>query len=371
MRGIIAQGDYTARPVQQNVSRMDRGAPGTGRPRAASTIRALAVLATFGALAWLSLAEWKILTRLYADPPSLAFVVESVRGVLGGTPVSKSWAHRIATPYLVGLLGEPLGGTENEAVLRFTGLALLAANALLFALLRGRGASRASAALGVVSFGLARLVLAYKLEYPWDGVDQLVFLAFGAWAARGGSLLRFAPVLVVGALNHETILYVPLYFLLAAITPSSERPPPERAARTRLWRGLEAGAVLAALAAAIGGLRALRYVGPPSLPGQIFEVPTPVVENHLHVAHNLRQLFVRNWIDGRAHVTIGFLAAVTMLVVLVRKPQVRVPALWSLVVLATVVAFGYVTETRHYLVLVAFWIAHAWRDPIPARTAAT
>lgn len=300
------------------------------------------------AIAWLSLAEWKILTRLYADPPSLAFVVESVRGVLAGTPVSKSWAHRVLSPLLVALLG----GAKDEAVLLFTGLALFAANGLLFVLLRWRGVSRFGAALGLISFGLLRIVLAYKLEYPWDGVDQLVFLAFGAWAARGGGLFRFAPILVLGTLNHETILYVPLYYVISALA----LPPP------RFQKALPACAALGVIAAAVAGLRALRYVGRPELPGQVFEDPTPLVENHLHVAHNLEQLFVRNWSAGRGHVSVGLVVAIAMLAALARKPGARVAALWSLVVIGSIVAFGYVNETRHYVVLGAFWIAHAWRD---------
>lgn len=338
---------------------MQRKDSGGGRESvrhgAPAAFGSFATLATFFAIAWLSLAEWKILTRLYADLPSLAFVAESVRGVLAGTPVSKSWAHRLVAPLLVTLLGGPNG----DAVLLFTGLALLAANGLLFVLLRWRGVSRFGAALGVMAFGLLRIVLAYKLEYPWDGVDQLVFLAFGAWAARGGSLVRFAPILALGTLNHETILYVPLYYLMDALVG---RP-------RSMQKALSAGAALGVIAAAIAALRALRYVGRPELPGQVFEPPTPLVENHLHVAHNLEQLFVRNWSAGRAVISVGVLVAIAVLVAVARRPGVRVAALWSLVVIGSIVAFGYVNETRHYVVLVAFWIAHAWRDRAEAGAA--
>ncbi|MBX3186577.1 MAG: hypothetical protein KF819_06165 [Labilithrix sp.] len=294
-------------------------------------------------LAWLSLAEWKIIERLlYADAASVGFVVESVRGVLAGTPVSKSWAHRVVAPLLVSLFG----GANEAALERFAAGALVAANVLLFFCLRRRGVSLVGAAHGVVAFGLARFVLAYKLEYPWDGVDQLVFLTFGAWVARGGGLSRLAPLLVLGAFNHETILYVPLWYVLAG----------ERKQR------LAASGVAAAMATAIAITRAARYVGPPNLPGQVFEPPTPIVENHLHVAHNLRELFVRDWIAGRAHLSLAFFGATAAFVWLARRIETRVAAVWSLVVLGTVVAFGYVNETRHYLLLVAFWIAYAWRD---------
>ena len=314
-----------------------------GRPNSWLVWRAR--LVAFASLLWLSLAEWKILERLYADPASRAFVAESVRGVLARTPVSKSWSHRFVAPWLV----SALGGASAEGTARFAALTLFAANGLLFVLLRRRGVRVGVASVAALAFGLARLVLAYKLEYPWDGVDQLVFLAFGAWAASGGSLVGrwpVLPLLLIGAFNHETILYVPLWYLLG----------PDRRDRAA---GVIAGAAIAAI---VGVTRALAYVGPPALPGQVFEPPTPLVENHLHVAHNLEQLFVANWTHGRVHVSVGFLSASALLAwraLRAASAEARRAAAWSLVVLGTVVAFGYVNETRHYVVLVAFWAAFA------------
>lgn len=292
-------------------------------------------------IAWLSLAEWKVIARLqYVEGPSLEFVVESVRGVLAGTPVSKSWAHRIVAPALVA----QLGGPDARSVELFAGLCLLATNLLLFFLLRRRGVSILGAAAAVATFGLARFVLAYKLEYPWDGVDALVFVAFGAIAAGGYGLAAAGPLLMLGTFNHETILYVPIWYLLAE-------------GRSRR---LAAAAVATAMVAVVALTRRARYVGQPVLEGQVFEAPTPVIENHLHVAHNLRELFVRDWTSGRAHISLGFLAATSVLAWLTRREATRVPAVWSLVVLGTVVAFGYVNETRHYVLLAAFWTAYAW-----------
>ncbi len=301
------------------------------------------MLAPPALIAWLSLAEWRIFARLlYADEASVGFVVESVRGVLAGTPVWKGWAHRVVAPTLVSLLG----GAEPAAIERFAALSLVAGNLLLYVLLRGRGVSIAGAASGVVAFGLARFVLAYKLEYPWDGVDVLLFLAFGALAARGRGLRHLAPLLLVGTFNHETILYVPLWYMLVG----------ERRQR------LAAVGAAAAMATAIAIARAVRYVGPPTLAGQVFEPSTPLLENPVHLAHNLRELFVRDWIFGRAHISFGFFAATAVFAWLARRPETRAAAVWSLLVLGTVVVFGYVNETRLYVVLVAFWIAYAWRD---------
>lgn len=292
-------------------------------------------------LAWLSVAEWKIFQRLlFSDPAGTNFVLESVRGVLAGTPISKSWQHRFLAPLLVSVFG----GARLEAVEIFYGVTLLSANVLLFALLRRRGAAIADAMLAVVCLGLAHFVLAYKLEYPWDGIDQIVFIVFGAWAAQEGKLVATAPLLLIGAFNHETILYVPLWYLL-----SGDRKEKLAAVGSAALVG---GVILA--------MRAVFYRGRPDLPGQVFEPSAPVIENHVHVTHNLRMLLVDNWGAGRAHVSVGLLAAIAGFAWMAARAETRRAAVWSLVVLATIVCFGYVNETRHYLVLVAFWTAYAW-----------
>jgi hypothetical protein len=290
-------------------------------------------------VAWLSLAESKIFGRLlFSDSASSAFVVESVRGVLGGTPVSKSWQHRLLAPFLV----SAMGGVSLEAVVRFFGVTLLLANVLVFTLLWRSTGSRLRGHLGVVCLGFAHFVLAYKLEYPWDGIDQLLFVAFGVWAARDGDLLPIAPLLLVGTFNHETILYVPLWYLLAADWP-------------RRVAGLVSAVVMGGV---IVATRGWLYRGRPGLPNQVFEDALPVLENHLHVMHNVRALFVHNWPAGRLHLTLGFVGATTVLAYLTATGTMRRAAVWSLVVLATIVCFGYVNETRHYLVLAAFWVAY-------------
>lgn len=301
--------------------------------------RALALCAAL--VAWISVVEWEILERLYAGPSSREFVLESVRGVLAGTPVSRSWQHRFVAPLLV----SAMPGDEASALARARLVLLVAANLLLFALVARRGVGARAlgpAVRAVLLYVAGHVLLTYKLEYPWDGVDQLIFLAFGAWVAEERPLARFTPLLVLGALNHETILYVPLWYLLCRD-------------RARIRDGILAAAGV--LGVVLASRRAF-YRGRPNLPGQVYEEALPVADNHLHVAHNLRQLFVHDWTEGRAHIAVGFLGALLAFAWACRTPRWRRAGAWSLAVLATIVCFGYVNETRHYLVLLAFWTSY-------------
>jgi len=286
-----------------------------------------------------------------------------VTGVLHGTPVSKSWAHRWLAPLGVTAL-ERLTGDRLGALKLFGALMLAAANVLLFRIARRNGPTQALAA--VACFGFAHALLMYKLEYPWDGIDIVLFLAFGSLVAAGGELVQASPLLLLGTFNHETILYVPLWYLLEPL----ERP----AAPRLLRRWLTAGALLVALEGSILALRSWLYVGRPNGPGHVFEPAVPLIDNHEHVVHNLRQLLRVNWHEGRGFISIGVLLATAWFCAATRDASLRRAAVWSLIVLATIVCFGYVNETRHYLLLVAFWFAYlcaSARSEAPASGDAT
>jgi hypothetical protein len=325
-----------------------------------------------GLLALLTLGEIRIFQRLLFEGTSDSdFVLVNVGGVLEGRPVSASWQQRLVAPAAVAALGR-LTGDRRVALELFGGAMLAVANLVLYVVTLRKGRSRERALGTVALFVLLRALLLYRLEYPWDAVDILIFLALGHWAWRGGPLLGLWPLLLVGTINHETILYVPLFYLLGPLDRYG-RPPRHslgggdsaRSARlvdrpaSRERREL----VVATLASLVMGgcillLRRRLYVGQPNLPGQIFEEPTPLIGNHLHVVHNLRQLFFANWISLRMFVSATVLTAMALLVVEIRRGERVRAAVWSFVVIATIVCFGYVNETRHYLVLLAFWFAY-------------
>jgi hypothetical protein len=307
----------------------------------------LLLLLTFG--------EARLFNRLlYADPLEYGFVLANVDGVLSGKPVSKSWQQRVLTP--LGVRALDSWTHERLASLKLFGALLLtAANLALFWIARQRGNGAHSAFCVTAAFGLVHLLLLYKLEYPWDWLDVLLFLAFGAATARGRTLPQNWLWLVLGTLNHETILYVPLWYLLAPLDAPAQSALRFDGARKQALLAL--GALLA-MSAAIIGLRNWLYVGPAALPGTTPETATPLIENHWHVLHNLQQWFWYDWREGRSFISASLTFGVAWLAWQLRSRQLRRAATWSLVVLISIVCFGYVNETRHYLLLAAFWFAY-------------
>jgi len=316
-------------------------------------------------VALVSIAELPVFGRMLFDPrqPHYEFVLRNVVGILAGTPVSQSWAQRVLGPSVVvalrGLVGSPLGALEL-----FFELLLLGANALLCMIVWRRTRSLWHCGGALLAFGTCRLLLLYQLEYPWDEIDILIFLAFGAWAARAGALPRFSPLLLPGIFNHETVLYLPFYYLLPRFEDRTDEP-------RRRWELVFAAACLGGCAAAIHALRASLYRGRPEWPGQAFEPALPGLGNHFHLGHNLRQLFFDDFRAGRAFIALGLPMAVVALSAMLRRRRHPRAALFSLCVIASVLCFGYVNETRHYLPLLAFWFAYGWPGPHKSREGRT
>jgi hypothetical protein len=301
-------------------------------------------------LALLILGELRLYDRLiYQDSEQYGFVLLGVEGVLNGTPVSKSWQQRILPAAAVRGF-QSLTGDELLGLKCFAGCMLIATHAALFYIARRRGNSPYKALGLSAGLGFLHLLLVYKLEYPWDQVDILIFLIFGHCVAQRARLWQLWPLYVLGALNHETVLYLPLWFLLAPLSP----PLTEAERRDSRFSVV----ALALLGAAIFELRAWLYHGRPMLPSQFFEEETPGISNHWHVQHNLRQWFMEDWRDSKIFVSVSLSCAVVFLISRLWRQDTRRIAAWSLLSLTTIVCFGYINETRHYLALCAFYVSY-------------
>jgi hypothetical protein len=106
-------------------------------------------------------------------------------------------------------------------------------------------------------------------------------------------------------------------------------------------------------------------VGRPDLPGQVFELATPVIGNHLHVAHNVRVFLAADWRAGTTFFTAAIMSGLALLVALAARRGLALGAAWSACVIASVFCFGYLNETRHYLGILAFWFGYGIKVPLP------
>jgi hypothetical protein len=314
-------------------------------------------------LGLLTLGQLRLLDRLlFSTPAEYGFVLQNVAGILAGRPVWKALQSRPLGPWILTAL-DAVTGDPVRSLKLFGQVTAALANLLLFHLVRRRGGRPAFALVAVACFVLARLLLTFRLEYPWDGIDILIFLFFGDWARAGRPLIRpilgLAPVLLVGTLNHESVLYLPLWYLLPAGGDAQARRATLRQMPIAILFGV-------AVAGVIAIVRHHFYLGRPEMPGQIFEPATPVVSNLIEVSHNLRQLLIEDWKSmPRAFVSATLLAVIGLLIRNVVQRRLVRASVWSLCVLGSVFVFGYINETRLYFPLLAFWFAHGWPVTAP------
>jgi hypothetical protein len=303
-------------------------------------------------LALLTYGEHRLFVgKLQQNPDEVAFVLANVHGILTGNPVWKSSQHRVLGPLVVAAL-EQAAPSPRHALSWAMGLGLIAQNALLFCGLR-RSRVKALLAIAVVAtFGLLHWLTLYKLEYPWDWLDAPLFTAFGYWAAARGAPKWLLVFLLLGVVNHETVLYVPLWLALAAFDPRANREQKRR----EEWLAC-ASFVLSW--ACIFALREVLYQGPPDLSGYVAERATPWLENPIHLRHNWVQFWRANWSAGRAWISLSVLGVMLACGGLLVSNKHARAAVWSLAVLFTIFCFGYVNETRLYLPLLAFWFGYA------------
>ncbi len=166
-------------------------------------------------------------------------------------------------------------------------------------------------------------------------------------------------MLLAGTLNHESVLYIPLWYLLPADGDAQARRAAVRQRPIAALLGV-------AMAGVIAIVRHHFYLGRPEIPGHIFEPATPVVSNLIEVSHNLRQLLIEDWKSmPKAFVSATLLSVIALLIRnVVRRRLVRA-SIWSLCVLGSIFVFGYINETRLYFPLLAFWFAHGWPVTAP------
>ena len=311
-----------------------------------------------GALLVLGAAEFRLLKRLlFEESREYDFVLDNMRGILDGTPAYVAWQHRLVGPACWWVL-ELVTQNALVALEVLTALLLFAANALVFELAQRDGADRRRALVIAAALGFARLLLTYRLEYPWDGIDVLLFLLFGWLVARQNTSRWSLPICIVGAVNHETALYVPIWYAICACDP--------RRARAERGRALKLSLVAATgMLVTIFALRHALYVGKPSW-GTDAHDAAPLIGNPLHVAHNLRQLFIRNWLTDKLAVSLAFIGTVALLTRALADARWRCAAIWTLLVLASVVCFGFVNETRLYLAPLAFWFGYCTKSFVPS-----
>jgi len=293
--------------------------------------RRVRVITTLLALVLACAQFWRIALAL-GDRYSLC--VDAARGIVEGHPHWRIYQSRVLAPYAVDALSIVTRDFTLAHALFSIGL-LVACGLVAYRI--GARFGRGWAALFVFHAGFA-LCAGRPWLYAWDFVDALVFLLFVDFVIAHRPWTHLLALAGLGAVNHEVAMFVAVYVALDG-------------ARARRWKQAAAGAAtVAAILAAVELLRRallVEEIGPLLFP----DAPRDIGSSfHFAIPHNL-ELLQRMF----GHIEYATFA-VPVILALFAAACVRLRAtplvVTHLLLLASLVAFGAITEVRIYVVLI-------------------
>jgi hypothetical protein len=294
-----------------------------------------------------ALLQLRLILALFGD--SYDFSVEASRGVLDGRPHWRVFQNRVLGPLVVAGL-ERLTRDPRQAYMLFTVVALTVAGGLAWRLgaRLGRSPLAALCLFEVLFAGL----LTRPWLYAWDFVGLVIFFVFVEAVLAARPWPWFVALFAVAIFNRESAEFIALWMVL---------DPVARHARGARFDRAMALAGLACFAVGIGVVEALRRallveeVGPRLFPEAAAQRGPEV---HYRLAENLAALRAAPNFENL--VVVYFLALLVLLVVRLAfhdPPRLVGLALVHLGLLAALVLFGSIFETRIYLEFVPVAVA--------------
>jgi len=297
----------------------------------------------------LALAQLRLIVGVLGD--DFVRSAEAAQGVVAGYPHWRIYQSRILGPYLVDALSHVFPSFLS-AYTAFAIAALAIAGILAYRLGTRVGGTRAGIA-ALLAFHLAfALLVSRPWLYAWDFVDAIVFLVFVDFVVARRPWPHFLALIGFGVLNHEIAAYIAVWLVVDPLAQWRWGKAP------LAWRPMVAGALafVASLGIAelIRGALLVEQIGP-----KIFhDAPTDIGSSfYFTLGHNVDALVVAfTRFDYRLPqlVPIFLVAIIAYALVLARRDVARFGALAAtyLAIIAALLTFGVLLETRIYVVLI-------------------
>ena len=282
------------------------------------------------------------LIHMYNLPPQIAIAEDVTRG----TPVWKAFQNRLLGPEMVHAASAATHQPFAVCYRELTYALLLATNALSFVLFRGMGSTpRVACAYTLAVAGLFLALQDTSSLYLWDYIELLINLLFAYGVFRRLRLRFFVMLFLVGLLNHESALFIPLWLILDAWRPSRVLASPRR------FRVLQAAVGAVLVVAGIGftsWLRTRLYHG---VEGGAYQ---GIAGQQLRLADNWKAL--HEWDSGwvMAVLFVSFVGLTWALARGARTPQRGVIGLLIGLMALSNLLFGLLEEPRVWIPLIPF-----------------
>jgi hypothetical protein len=321
----------------------------------------------FAALATaLALAQFRLIMFVLGGD-SMGLCIAAARGVVDGKPHWRIYQSRILAPYIIDALAQVMP-SFNSAYVLFS-IAMLVACGLMAVRIGDRVAGRAGAVVALLAFHLAfALLLTRPWLYAWDFGDALVFLVLVDLVVAERPWRAALPVLAVGLFNHEIANFIAIRIVADAaarwLAGGRKGPLP--------WQQAAAGAACLALSFVVVDVVRSALLVEEVGPKLFADAPADMGSSfYFTLGHNLAwlgQIVTHFDYSLSILVPVVVVACVVMLVVLGRREPARLGglAVMYLAMIASLMTFGVLLETRIYIVLIPVVVLVSARAVRPA-----
>jgi hypothetical protein len=286
--------------------------------------------------------------------------IDAAVGVAEGKPHWRVYQNRVLGPYVLEGLAKVFPSMISAHV--FFTIVLLSVAGWQAWRLGTRVAGRRGALLALVALHVCfAFLLGRRWLYLWDLIDLCVFLALVDFILADRPWPWFVGLWAVGILNHEIVMFVGAWLVADPIArwglAKRKRLPPAPFERTKVLAGVACVGASYLLVEALRSALLVEEVGP-----ALFTTTTAAGAVHVTLWENLeilRFMFTR-WDYGMPIVIPILLAGVVaILVALARRDLHRFAgyAVTNLAIIASLLTFGVLTETRIYVVLIPVIVA--------------
>lgn len=297
----------------------------------------------------ISIATSKVLMQIHNDHFNLLW--RAAYSVLEGKPNWIAYQNRLLGPSIVYLISK-IGVSYSFALIIYIFLMTALQNLLLYFLLRKMNISCHNALIWVSLYSFAFLLVQYHWFYPWDSIDAIIFTLFAYGIFQGKSLRYFLLLFCVELLNRETALFIALYIIIDSFHFGPVNNRFYLASKKKLIIGIFLILFGAIYTKAIRDyLFISRHNG---LPDTAHEL----IGNHIYLISNLKNLFFYNLFSLKVINTSFILGTIVFLIYYVKlytDAQIKLLLVYCAIV-ANILVFGLINETRMYIILIPFLI---------------
>jgi hypothetical protein len=315
------------------------------------------LLAAFGA----ALIQWHLIVVVMGG--NYGRSVEAAQGVLQGGPHWRVYQNRLLGPQLVEWISGVTGSFLTAHIL-FTVSMLTLAGFLVLAFTRRNTGNMAHALAGFGIFHLLIAVLLYEpWLYAWDHLGLVLFVIFNQLVIGRAATRWFVLLWMFAILNRESAHFIALWLILEPALPfawARLHGGAPRLDRTRvaLGAGLLGGGVL--LVEQLREHLLVREIAP-----ELWGLSTEGGAVHFRLLENLETMgrIVTSPDIQMLHVVPALMAGTLLLsLLLVRRdpPLYLGLAAVHVAMLAAIILFGLVAETRIFLEVVPFLAMNLW-----------